>query len=146
MNQVVGDINNSNVQGVNNANVHTPYSAKAGILPIIAIVLSAASIVISCLRIEPIKADWLGILVGVLSLLVATLIGWNIFYALDIRREMYKRTEDVRADIIGRLNQHSKLNDKDFKNIWDALKRAESFCNKLDECVLETMKNVKDKG
>lgn len=36
-------------------------------------------------RIEPVSIDYMGILVGILSLLVTVLIGWNIYSLIDIR-------------------------------------------------------------
>lgn len=43
------------------------------------------SVVCCFIKIEPISYDYMGILVGVLSLLVTALIGWQIYSLIDIR-------------------------------------------------------------
>lgn len=56
------------------------------VLSSVAIILSIASICIAIVRCEPIEANWMAILVGVLSLLTATLIGWQIIRAYELER------------------------------------------------------------
>ena len=56
------------------------------ILFIVSILLSISALCVSILRCEPMTADWLGILVGVLSLLVTFLLGWQIYTLIDIRK------------------------------------------------------------
>ena len=63
---------------------------------------SVTSIVLVMCRIEPITADWMSVLVGVLSLLVMLLIGWQIFTLLDFNRlktniETAKKTMELEA-------------------------------------------------
>jgi len=48
--------------------------------------LSIAAICFALLRCEPIKADWMAILVGILALLTASLIGWQIYRAIELDR------------------------------------------------------------
>ena len=51
-----------------------------------AILISIAALFVSWLRCEPLEADWIGILVGVLSLLVTILIGWQIYSVIDMKK------------------------------------------------------------
>lgn len=39
--------------------------------------------------------DYMGVIVGVLSLLVTVLVGWNIYIALDIKKEWEKYKKDI---------------------------------------------------
>jgi hypothetical protein len=39
--------------------------------------------------------DYIGVIVGILSLLVTVLIGWNIYIALDIKKEWEKYKKDI---------------------------------------------------
>lgn len=56
----------------------------------ISIVISIASLILSIYAAlvcdKRIEADWMGILVSILSLLVTVLIGWNIYTLIDINR------------------------------------------------------------
>ena len=54
------------------------------VLSSVAIILSIASICIAIVRCEPIEANWMAILVGILSLLTASLIGWQIIRAYEL--------------------------------------------------------------
>lgn len=64
------------------------------VLCIISIALSCAALCMSYLRCEPITMDWMGVLVGILSLLVTFLLGWQIYTMFDIR----KIQEEVKKD------------------------------------------------
>jgi hypothetical protein len=55
-----------------------------------AIILSFSGVVISLLRIEPVTLDWMGILIGVLSVLVMLLIGWQIYSFIDFKESAKK--------------------------------------------------------
>ena len=60
---------------------------------ITALVLSITSICISAWRSPELSFDYQGVLVGVLSLLVTVILGWNIYTVIDIkntRGEIYK--------------------------------------------------------
>ncbi|MEG1007241.1 MAG: hypothetical protein RSO15_13315 [Bacteroides sp.] len=54
-----------------------------------ALILSGMAVLISIaccfIKIEPISYDYMGVLVGILSLLVTVLIGWNIYTFIDIK-------------------------------------------------------------
>ena len=55
------------------------------------VLLSIASICISLLRSEPLTWDGMSALVGILSLLVTLLLGWQIYTFIDIENKI-KRT------------------------------------------------------
>ena len=56
------------------------------VLSFLSLVVSIVALFLACIRCEPITADWMGVLVGVLSLLVAMLLGWQIYTLMDIRK------------------------------------------------------------
>lgn len=87
--------------------------------------------------------DTLTFIVAVLSLLVTVLIGWNIFYALNMKKEMLSKINEKHKDCLEKLKQHAELNDKEFNNVIEALKRSENFCNKLDNCLLHVLQDMK---
>lgn len=90
---------------------------------------------------ENLTFDYLGLLVGILAFLVAILLGWNIFYALEIKQDVKERVDNVNELCRQRLNRHIELNNKDFNNIQLTLKRCETFCNKIDEVLLRHLQN-----
>lgn len=77
-------------------------SKKTLILSILSIIIS---VVVLCFVIKikdyPLDFDWYGALIGVLSLLVTMLIGWNIFTVIDFDRRVTKRIDKA----IIRLNK-----------------------------------------
>lgn len=62
---------------------------------IVSILLSGYAVFVCDKRIE---ADWMGILVGILSLLVTVLIGWQIYTTINIKEEL-KETNTLRKEI-----------------------------------------------
>lgn len=48
-------------------------------------VVSIGALMISLCRIEPVTAEWLGILIGVLGLLTSVLLGWQVFSIINLR-------------------------------------------------------------
>ena len=62
------------------------------------IVLSISALCVSLVRCEPMTADWMGILVGILSFLVTLLLGWQIYTLIDIRKiqtEIKRKDESI---------------------------------------------------
>ncbi len=51
----------------------------------LSLVISIAALAFSAMRCEPITADWMAILVGVLAALATIIIGWQIYALIDIR-------------------------------------------------------------
>ena len=58
------------------------------ILHIVSILISICALCFAYLRCEPLEKDWLGILVGVLSLLVTILLGWNIYQIISVDKRI----------------------------------------------------------
>lgn len=54
----------------------------------VALLFSIVAILVAYFRCEPMTADWMGILVGILSLLVTILIGWQIYSVMQVERKM----------------------------------------------------------
>lgn len=124
--------------------------SKFQVLSVMAFVLSVISVLAivgyACMRFPHtgnLGFDYMGVIVGILSLLVTLLIGWNIFYALELKKEMLSKIDEKYIKCLRMLEHHSDLNTKEFNNIVDALKRSEDFCHRLDEVILTlAMKDV----
>lgn len=84
---------------------------KEYILSIIAIIVSVIALCVVCVRNSALDIDWYGALIGVLSLLVTVLIGWNIYTMIDANR--FK--EDIRRDI-GILEEKHEEMKRAFRN------------------------------
>lgn len=84
---------------------------KQSALNIITVLMCAISLAISIVTLcisEPraeMSFDYLGFLVGILSLLVTVLIGWNIYCLVDIRR-MKSEIQAIRIDYLSAINQN----------------------------------------
>lgn len=76
----------------------------------IAIAISIIALCISCPHKAELGFDYQGVLVGVLSLLVTILIGWNIYTIIDIK------TQEIRL-MKYQLEHHSW-----YKKTWQFLK------------------------
>lgn len=68
------------------------------ILFVVSIVLSISALCVSLLRCEPITAEWMGVLVGILSFAVTILLGWQIYTLMDIRK-IQKEVKDNKAEV-----------------------------------------------
>lgn len=55
------------------------------IIPAGCAVISVTALIISICRIEPVTAEWLGILIGILGLLTSVLLGWQVFSIINLR-------------------------------------------------------------
>lgn len=69
----------------------------------ISVLMSIASICISILRTEPLTWDGMSALVGVLSLLVTLLLGWQIYTFIDIKgriKEMIEKELDGKSEYV----------------------------------------------
>lgn len=78
-------------------------------LSMIAILISIACCLI---KIEPISYDYMGVLVGVLSLLVTVLIGWNIYTLIDFNKkteELSSKTNALSLIIRTQLEEQDKM-------------------------------------
>ena len=55
------------------------------ILLIVALIFSITALIASLCRIEPIKVEWMGIMIGILGLLTSVLLGWQVFSIINLR-------------------------------------------------------------
>lgn len=78
---------------------------------ITALVLSIISICISAWRSPELSFDYQGVLVGVLSLLVTVILGWNIYTVIDIKntREEINKLKRLLEKQIQQSNENTKL-------------------------------------
>ncbi|MGV0921857.1 hypothetical protein ACTS94_16160 [Empedobacter falsenii] len=64
----------------------------------ITLIISLGALFISLFRTEPMEADWMAILVGILALLTSVLIGWQILNMINFKQEkleVFKSVENV---------------------------------------------------
>ncbi len=115
---------------------------------IVSVINAISSIVLLCIicpRTHNLGFDYIGVIVAILALLITLLIGWNIFTALDIRKDVLMKVEECRKQCQHDLRLHSELNNKEFDNIVRTLKRTEDYCNKLDNALYEHLSGKKEK-
>lgn len=113
---------------------------------IISAINAMSSIILLCIlcpRINNLGFDYIGIIVAILALLVTLLIGWNIFTALDFRKEVSAKIEEYRKQCQHDLRVHSELNNREFDNVAKTLTRTEGFCTKLDNALYEHLSGKK---
>lgn len=77
-------------------------------LSLIAIVLSIVAICVTYPRSEDSGLDYIGIIVGILGALVAILVGWQLYNALNLK-ELVIQTEKAKNDAIEAKNQAETL-------------------------------------
>lgn len=58
---------------------------KTNWLSLLALTMGILNFALICFRCEPIEANWMAILIGILTLLVTVLIGWNIYSVLELK-------------------------------------------------------------
>lgn len=71
-------------------------------LSLIAIAFSVVALCRTCPRLENLNFDYMGVIVGILSLLITILIGWNIFQVVDLKthkRDVELLKEEVAKEI-----------------------------------------------
>ena len=76
---------------------------KRHVISIVAIILSVAAICLSICRIKPITADWMAVLVGILSMLVLFLVVWQVYSFVDFRtsiKEMKLSNKEFNYQIV----------------------------------------------
>lgn len=69
---------------------------------IISLGISAVSLLVSAYIVcseNRFDADWYAIVIGILSLLVTMLIGWNIYQAMSFERRIDQKTKSALLDI-----------------------------------------------
>lgn len=57
----------------------------SNIISVASMIAGVTALIISLCRIEPVTAEWLGILIGILGLLTSVLLGWQVFSIINFR-------------------------------------------------------------
>lgn len=65
------------------------------LISIVALTMSVASVCVACFRTGDLGFDYQGVIVGVLSLLVTALIGWQIYSTIAMEERMRKIAERI---------------------------------------------------
>lgn len=68
-------------------------------MALVAVGISIVAICISLPTEKPIGIDYMGVLVGILSLLVTILVGWQIWSAISIDKKISERVEEARDSL-----------------------------------------------
>ena len=71
--------------------------------------------------------DYMGIIVGILSLLVTLLVAWNIYSALDIKRELNRKNIELNREIKKQYEKQSKDIDNTYKEIKKRISKGEAL-------------------
>lgn len=66
----------------------------------LSLIISIVALCIICVRNNSLDFDWYGVLIGILSLLVTVLIGWNIYVGIDFDKRIELKIEKA-LSIIG---------------------------------------------
>ena len=74
------------------------------IISLIALIISIISLCFAAYRAPNLQIDYMGVLIGILAILVTTLIGWQIFTFIDIKRT----SKDLKAVSDGASNEVQK--------------------------------------
>lgn len=101
------------------------------VLSVIALLLSVVSILIVIMYTyakfpitEPHKFDYLGIIVGIFSVLITVLIGWNIYALIDLKQSkeyINDKLDDYDHEISGGLYQAMGISKLDQQQYYEAL-------------------------
>lgn len=78
------------------------------ILSVIAITLSIIAICVTYPRRTDSSLDYFGIIVGILGILVAILVGWQLYNALNLK-ELVNQTENAKLDAINANKQANEM-------------------------------------
>ena len=88
-------------------------------LSIVALIISVIALCRTCPRTVSLSFDYLGVIIGILSVLVTVVIGWNIYSILDIK--------NLRSENDGKIK---KLEEKFYNNAYTGLAQTHlSFAN-----------------
>lgn len=154
MEQSVGNITDSNVSNVNLNNEkikstvqNKSYRCKVKPWQIIlnAVTLLNLAINIICIcrmfpRSSNLSIDYLGLIVGILGLLVTVLIGWNIFYALELKKDLILKMQEKQNETSNQLSDYAKKVQKDFDNIDSSIKNLEERTQNINKSLIDILK------
>ena len=63
------------------------------ITSVVSLIVSVIALCTICVRNASLDFDWYGVLIGILSLLVTVLIGWNIYVGIDFDKRIDRKME-----------------------------------------------------
>lgn len=86
----------------------------------LSLVLSIVAVCVACFRTGSLSFDYQGVIVGVLSLLVTVLIGWNIYNLIDINNTR-KAVKDLLSDTSLKLNKNMAITEHSFWMLYHYL-------------------------
>lgn len=69
-----------------------------------AIIISMVAIIIAAPRYTPVSIDYLGVIAGILSILVTTLLGWQIWTVISIDKKINDKIQELSKKIDVRFN------------------------------------------
>ena len=72
---------------------------KGNVFSAIALLISISALCVSIFRSDPITIEWAEVLVGVLSILVTVLIGYQIYNAVSVTTKMKSIQNELRSDL-----------------------------------------------
>lgn len=90
-----------------------------------AVAISVATLCLTLCRIEPLTIDWMGVLVGVLSLLVMLLIGWQIYSMFDVKGEIEEIRQDVDSSMMKVSQECGILSTSIYSTLFNEIRQKE---------------------
>lgn len=114
------------------------------ILSVIAIILSIIALCVTYPRTTDSSLDYIGIIVGILGILVAILIGWQLYNALNLK-ELISQIENAKDDAISAKNQAVQmLNETQISvdNLSSKLTSITDEVNHLSNCNKGNIDNI----
>lgn len=111
------------------------------ILSVIAITLSIIAICVTYPRRTDSSLDYFGIIVGILGILVAILVGWQLYNALNLK-ELVTQTENAKHDAIDASKQANEMLSTTQTLSNDISHRVTNISAKVDSLSDYTSKNM----
>lgn len=119
------------------------------IISIASLAMSIIAVCVACFRTENLGFDYQGVIVGVLSLLVTALLGWQIYSTIALEERMRKVADDIvtkKSEDIKKMVYNS-LSTTYISLIATALNADRYFDAILyNECLMDCAINSKDKA
>lgn len=115
-NNILGNdnyINSDNTSNTGNSSNNKLYNILVVIFVFFSLLLSIISICLNSPRYSDLGFDYAGVVVAVLSLLIAILIGWNIFNMVNVEKRVDHIQREV-SDVIDKIDSKLKNNREDY--------------------------------
>ncbi len=142
--QQTGDINNSHLSDVNVNKDNIVYISERhsnkkifwiiSIISIMSLLLSLFAICIACYRTPALSFDYIGVMIGILSFLVAfvtIIFGYNM-YGLknDVKKELNHKLQSEVLELKSDFNKKLSIIEEEFSKSF----YASSYCKSANEC------------